>query len=278
VEDDGDDIERKLQDRTLQVYLYLQKKKEPSGVREIQRDLCLSSPSVAEYQIEKLAGMGIVSRDSYGRVVLARKVKVKAMESHVSLGRFSVPRLAFYAAIFSAVAVLYGIFDGGSLYGVAVPAAAAAVLWAEARKMWKFSMVASSKKEKEKESIMPLLVPAMAALAVFVAGAVFIFQYAPEPSFVQVPQAPAPIQPLESRPTIEESVEMSRQKVAASAREQGTWPDLLISMSLGGAAVIAFLAYILIRYRSSPFSSGVLVPVQQEMAACGTQDYPERLR
>jgi hypothetical protein len=270
-----DDIERKLQGRTLQVYLYLQKKREPSGIREIQRDLGLSSPSVAEYQIEKLAGMGIVSRDSYGRVALARKVKVKAMESHVSLGRFSVPRLAFYAAIFSAVAVLYGIFDGSSIYGIAVPAAAAAVLWAEARKVWRFSMVASPRREKGKESILPLLVPAMAALAVFVAGAVFIFQYAPEPSFVQM-QTP-PIQPLESRPTIEESIEMSRQKVAAAAAgEQGAWPDLLISMSLGGAAVIAFLAYILLRYRSS--SSGVLMPVQQEIAACGTQDYPERSR
>lgn len=263
-----DDIERKLQGRTLQVYLYLQKKREPSGVREIQRDLGLSSPSVAEYQIEKLAGMGIVSRDSYGRVVLARKVKVKAMESHISLGRFSVPRLAFYAAIFSAVAVLYGIFDGSSLYGVAVPAAAAAVLWAEARKAWKFSPVAS-KEEKEKESILPLLVSAVAALVVFVAGAVFIFYYAPEPSFVQA-QTP-PIQPLDNRPTIEESIEMSRQKVA-DAGEQGAVPDLLISMSLGGSAVIAFLAYILLRYRSS----GVLVPVQQEMAVCGTQDYPER--
>jgi SOS-response transcriptional repressor LexA len=278
VEDDCDDIERKLQGRTLQVYWYLRKKKEPSsGIREIQRDLGLSSPSVAEYQIEKLAEMGIVSRDSYGRVVLARKVKVKAMESHVSMGRFSVPRLAFYAAIFSAVAVLYGIFDGSSIYGIAVPAAAAAVLWVEARRVWKFSTIASSssKKEKEKESILPLLVPAMAALAVFVAGAVFIFHYAPEPSFVQV-QARPPIQPLQSRPTIEESVEMSRQKVAASPGEQGAGPDLLISMSLGGSAVTAFLAYILVRYRSS--SSGVLVQVQREIAACGTQDYPERPR
>ena len=82
------DIERKLQGRTLQVYLYLQKKKGPSGIREVQRDLDMSSPSVAEYQVEKLAGMGLVSRDSYGRVVLARRIKVKALESHVSFGRF----------------------------------------------------------------------------------------------------------------------------------------------------------------------------------------------
>ena len=47
------DLKRKLSGRTLQVYLYLLKKKLPSGIREIQRDLLLSSPSVAEYQVAK---------------------------------------------------------------------------------------------------------------------------------------------------------------------------------------------------------------------------------
>lgn len=65
------DLERKLQGRTLQVYLYLLKKKEPSGIREIQRDLGLSSPSVAEYQVGKLVDLGLASKDSYGRVSLA---------------------------------------------------------------------------------------------------------------------------------------------------------------------------------------------------------------
>lgn len=263
-----DDIERKLQGRTLQVYLYLQKKKGPSGIREVQRDLDMSSPSVAEYQVEKLAGMGLVSRDSYGRVVLARRVKVMALESHVSFGRFSIPRLAFYASIFSAVAVLYAIFDGGSVYGIAVPAAAAAVLWAEAAKVWKFSLVAS---KKEKESVLPLLAPGLIALAVFAAGAVFLFQYVPQQPSVQEPQ-PA-IQPLENRPTIEESVEMSRQKVAAAGA--AGWPEFATAMPFGAAAVVAFLAYILFRYRSEV--GGVLQPEQRSEIACGTQDYPERI-
>src|SRR5512132_317139 len=95
-DDSNSEIEHKLQGRTLYVYIYLQKKKAPSGIREVQRDLGLSSPSVAEYQVEKLVEMGLASRDSYGRVVVTRKVKVKALNSYVIFGRFTVPRLAFF--------------------------------------------------------------------------------------------------------------------------------------------------------------------------------------
>jgi predicted RNA-binding protein (virulence factor B family) len=48
-DDQNSELERRIAGRTLQVYLYLQKKKEASGIREVQRDLALSSPSVAEY-------------------------------------------------------------------------------------------------------------------------------------------------------------------------------------------------------------------------------------
>ena len=73
-DDQNSELERRLAGKTLQVYLYLQKKKESSGIREVQRDLGLSSPSVAEYQIEKLIEMGLAGRDSYARVYVTRKV------------------------------------------------------------------------------------------------------------------------------------------------------------------------------------------------------------
>ena len=135
--------------------------------------------------------------------------------------------------------------------------------------MWKFSLVAS---KKEKESVLPLLVPGLIALAVFAAGAVFLFQYVPQqqpPPFEEPQQA---IQPLENRPTIGESVEMSRQKVAAAG--SAAWPEFATAMQFGAAAVVAFLAYILFRYRSE--ARGVLPPEQGRETACGTQDYPER--
>src|SRR5947208_12255127 len=126
-DDQNSELERRLAGKTLQVYLYLQKKKESSGIREVQRDLGLSSPSVAEYQIEKLVEMGLAGRDSYARVYVTRKVKVKAMASYINFGRFTVPRLAFYAGLFTGIVPLYMVFNFNSLsaYGVAVPAGAA---------------------------------------------------------------------------------------------------------------------------------------------------------
>lgn len=281
--------EKELQGRALQVYLYLRRKRggEPAGIREIQRELGLSSPSVAEYQVDKLEGMGLVSRDNYGRVCLAdkkRKVRAKELQSHVALGRFFVPRLAFYASIFSVVAVLYVLFsfDSLSAYGVAVPAAAAGVLWLEARRMWKASRelasVAGARKagEGESEGILPLLVPGFVALAVFAGAGAFLFQY-------QQQQVAAPQVPLQTlapedgagRLTLEESVELSRQKVAAAGGpQQAPGVTVTAAMPLAGALVVAFLAYLLmVRYRTG----AVLEAEQWRGALSGTQDYPERL-
>lgn len=270
------DIERKLSGRTLQVYLYLQRKKEPSGIREVQRDLGLSSPSVADYQIEKLVGMGLAEKDRHGRVFVTRKVRVKALDSYVNFGRFSVPRLAFYASVFSAVAVLYAVFNisNMTIYGVAVPAAAAAVLWVEAWRMWKFSLIerAHNARAGEKQTLFHMLVPGIAAIVVFAAAGAFLFQYSQQSSLT-----PAPVAPYDweaSRPTIEESAEMSREKVVAAGSPSGVSEHVMTGMLFATAVVVGFLAYIVARYRSQ---GRVLEPEQEQQAASGTQDYPQRL-
>jgi hypothetical protein len=66
---------------------------------------------------------------------------------------------------------------------------------------------------------------------------------------------------------------MSRQKVAAAGG--AGWPEFATAMPFEAAAVVAFLAYILFRYRSEV--GGVLQPEQRSEIACGTQDYPERI-
>ena len=53
-------IEDQLKGKTLQVYMYMVKRKEPVGVREVQRDLGFSSPSVANYHIDKLVELALV--------------------------------------------------------------------------------------------------------------------------------------------------------------------------------------------------------------------------
>lgn len=271
-------IERKLSGRTLQVYLYLQRKKAPSGIREVQRDLGLSSPSVADYQIEKLLGMGLAAKDSHGRVFVTRKVRVKALDSYVNFGRFSVPRLAFYASVFTAVAILYVAFSFSSLtiYGVAVPAAAAAVLWLEAWRMWKFSLIerAHSPSHEERHTLLPMLVPGIAALAVFAAAGSFLFQYS-QLDYV----APMPVAPYDweaARPTPEESAELSHQKVVAAGGSSGLSESVMTAMVFAGAAVAGFLVYIVARYRST--AEPVLIAERAHTSVSGTQDYQQRIR
>jgi hypothetical protein len=261
------DLERRLAGRTLQVYLYLQKKKEPSGIREVQRDLGLSSPSVAEYQVEKLVEMGLAGRDSYARVYVTRKVKVKAMQSYVNFGRFTVPRLAFYASVFTAIAILYVVFsfDSLSAYGVAVPAGAAAIFWFEACKLWKFGLAEkAAKKPAEKDYFWASLVPGLAALGVFIAGAFFLFNYvapsgtivtAPPPVDPNSPQfSPGPGSPV----VVNDFNDLPIQKHTGDSPLLGFSAAQVTVLLFGGALVSGFLIYVLVKYRTG----GVLPPEQ----------------
>jgi hypothetical protein len=263
--DQNSELDRKLQGRTLQVYLYLQKKKEPSGIREVQRDLELSSPSVAEYQVEKLAEMGIAARDDHGRVYIVKRVKPKALQSYVNFGRFTVPRLAFYASIFTSVAIMYAVFNVNSLniYGIAVPAAAAGIFWFEAWKMWRSSLPErASKKQASQESdhFWAALMPGLGALAVFIAVAFFLFYYV-EPNGLVVREYPPidvnnqPFNSWHSQPvTIDEYAEMSRERVEAERPKPvfDSWPSLLAGLALVGSLVTGFVVYLTIRCRDDP--------------------------
>ena len=55
---DRERIEYELRGKTLKVYLYILRQGKAVGVREVQRELGLSSPSVAFHHIEKLKTLG----------------------------------------------------------------------------------------------------------------------------------------------------------------------------------------------------------------------------
>ncbi len=91
--------EKALKGTALDVYRFLLKKNKPVGVREVQRALNLSSPSVAVYHLAKLEELGILKKDAGGYSV--NKV---LLEHSIKLNRFLVPRYLFYTIF--AVAVL----------------------------------------------------------------------------------------------------------------------------------------------------------------------------
>src|SRR5213593_3204614 len=83
------------------------KKKERIGVRPIQRELGLSSPSVALHHLEKLRTLGLLDKGVTGDYRLVSQVKVGVLKNFVGLLGFLVPRYLFYSTMFTVMLVLY---------------------------------------------------------------------------------------------------------------------------------------------------------------------------
>ena len=136
---DAGKVEHELRGKTLQVYVYLLKKREPIGVRELQRDLNFSSPSVANYHIEKLIGLNLVSQDEYGRYYLSQKAQVSVLESFVNVGGRTVPRMSFFAAFFTTLLIAYVVLNIQSIniHALGFAIAGAAAFWFETVRVWR---------------------------------------------------------------------------------------------------------------------------------------------
>lgn len=132
-------IEYELRGKTLQVYFYILHNGTAVGVREIQKELGFSSPSVAFHHLDKLINLGIVEKDQYERYVLAKKVDAGILSAFVNVGRITLPRLGFYAAFFSTIAAAYLVFDSGllDLYAVIGTVGGAAIFWYETWRVWR---------------------------------------------------------------------------------------------------------------------------------------------
>jgi len=131
-------IEDQLKGKTLQVYMHMVKKKEPMGVREVQRDLGFSSPSVANYHIDKLVELALVSQDEYGRYYVVQKVQVGVLQAFVNIGGLTVPRLSFFAAFFTTMLIAYLVLNLTDLnvYALGFALAGTAAFWFETIRVW----------------------------------------------------------------------------------------------------------------------------------------------
>jgi len=138
-ESDRQRVDYELRGKTLTVYLYLLKHGKAVGVREIQKELGFSSPSVAFHHLDKLVDLGVVEKDEYERYVLTRKVDTGILHSFVSIAGITLPRLGFYAAFFTTIAVAYLLLNSNSLdlYALIGTVGGAAIFWYEAWRVWR---------------------------------------------------------------------------------------------------------------------------------------------
>jgi len=104
---DEEVIESELKGKTLLVYMYILRANQPSvGVREVQRALNFSSPSVSAYHLNKLKDLGLVE-SIRGDYSLIREVKVGVLRQFVTLGGIMLPRYLFYAVLMTTMLVTY---------------------------------------------------------------------------------------------------------------------------------------------------------------------------
>ena len=100
-------IESELKGKTLLVYMHILKAgQETVGVREVQRTLGFSSPSVAAYHLQKLQDLGLIE-NAYGDYRLIKEVKVGVLRSFVSVGGVMLPRFLFYAVLVTSMLVTF---------------------------------------------------------------------------------------------------------------------------------------------------------------------------
>ena len=90
---------------TLKVYRFILKNNSPSGIREIQRALKLSSPTLALYHVNKLEEAGLIKKQGTGYV--ADRI---VLENCIRLKRTLVPRFFFYTVFLLVSLVILTVF------------------------------------------------------------------------------------------------------------------------------------------------------------------------
>lgn len=134
-------VNAELKGNTLRVYVYALKKRRV-GVREVQRALLMSNPSLAQYHLNKLRDLGLVSENN-GEYEISREVKVDVMRDFLRVGTLIVPRFVFYAVLFTVFAA-YLSYEAAPYFGVLsilewlsiALFGAAAAFWYEAARAW----------------------------------------------------------------------------------------------------------------------------------------------
>ena len=135
-------IESELKGKTLLVYMYIIRVNQPSvGVREIQRALGFSSPSVSAYHLNKLKDLGLVE-SIRGDYSLIRMVKVGVLKQFVTFGGIMLPRYLFYAVLLSTMLVTYVLQfpmepTRQNITTLIMGAVPAIILWYETIRIWR---------------------------------------------------------------------------------------------------------------------------------------------
>jgi hypothetical protein len=136
-------LESELKGKTLLVYWYLlQQPSHSVGVREVQRALGFSSPSIAVHHLQKLHDLKLIDKRPTGEYVLLEEVKIGILKFFMHMGRFLVPRYLFYSVLITTMLTVYLVLClmgqlFPSLYTLTFGVVAALVFWVETVRLWR---------------------------------------------------------------------------------------------------------------------------------------------
>jgi DNA-binding MarR family transcriptional regulator len=135
-------IASELKGNTLRAYWALLNSKDGvTGVRELQRKLGFSSPTLAAYHLNKLVELDLVVKER-GNYRLERKVKVGVLKQFIKLGTFLLPRYVLYATMFTMLLLFFLTQLGKrelsfySSFALILGILSTAILWYETIRVW----------------------------------------------------------------------------------------------------------------------------------------------
>ncbi|NLE04389.1 MAG: ArsR family transcriptional regulator [Crenarchaeota archaeon] len=142
MQEDENQLEYALRGKAWKVYWHLLKTGEPQSVREVQRALRFSSPSVANHHLEQLRELGLVQKQEIGgHYFLVGEVKIGVLKHYVKLGKVLFPRYFFYAAFSTTFFLAYLLLfvrtlTQDSLFAIIFGAIICSIFWFEAIRIW----------------------------------------------------------------------------------------------------------------------------------------------
>lgn len=142
VAEDDDVIESELKGKTLLVYMYILRMDQPVvGVREVQRALGFSSPSVSSYHLNKLQELGLVD-NVRGEYKLVREIKIGVLRQFVTFGGVMLPRFLFYAVLTTTMLITYilqfpMIPTRQNITTIIIGTVPLVILWYETVRIWR---------------------------------------------------------------------------------------------------------------------------------------------
>ena len=98
---------KRITGKTWSVYLYILTSEKPQGVREIWRELNLSTPSLAQYHINKLLDMKVIESTLEGKYRANEVEHMGVLRGFVKMRGRLVPRLVFYSALLGGILFAY---------------------------------------------------------------------------------------------------------------------------------------------------------------------------